>query len=89
MIDPEVEELCAYIGNLIRLAAIVKPRDARALCQVAEEEALHAVLLNPRQVPVNQRDNVTNYKLLHAFAQFRGEIEAIRDTPEEDSDSVD
>jgi hypothetical protein len=82
MIDPEVEELCAYIGNLIRLAAAVPPRDARALCQVAEEEALHAILLNPRRTPVNERDNLINYKLLHAFAEFRREIETIREMPE-------
>jgi hypothetical protein len=83
MIDSEAEELCAYVGNLIRLAAVVQPRDAKTLCRVAEEETLHAVLLNPRHIPATARDNLINYKLLQAFAEFRREIERIRETPEE------
>jgi hypothetical protein len=75
--DADIEEVWAHVGNVVRLAAVVRPEEASACQEAAEREAVHILLVDPRIPPISRRDHLLNYRLLAAFSSFRQNIEAI------------
>lgn len=71
-------EVCATVGNLIRLAAAVELNEIVAACGSAEEKPLDVFLLDPRKAPASPSDHLRNREVLEAFSRFRWHIEMIR-----------
>lgn len=72
----DVLELYAHIGNVIRLAALLDPKEAETACERARQTELPSMLLNPLVAPESPRDTQLNRQLLGAFRRFRLEIAA-------------
>jgi hypothetical protein len=75
--DHEIEEVWMHVGNVLRLAAVVRPEEASACQAAAEHHAVHILLVDPHLPPVSRRDHVLNYRLLAAFSSFRQSIDTI------------
>ena len=76
--NDQLEFVCATVGNLIRIAAVVELEEVAAVCEAARHEPLQVSLLDPRKAPVCGDDDLRNRQLLEAFSQFRRNIEMIR-----------
>jgi RNase P/RNase MRP subunit p30 len=86
--DHEIEQVWAHVGNVLRMAAVVRPEEASACQAAAERESVHIILVDPHLPPVTRRDHVLNYRLLAAFSNFRQNIETICREHQEESQSV-
>jgi len=76
--DERVVDVSSTIGNLIRVALAVRVEEAQTACVIASLEPLHIRLLDPRHAPATPEDHLANRQLLEAFAQFRRQLESIR-----------
>ena len=65
------------MGNVVRLATIVRPEEASACQEAAERQAVHILLVDPHLPPVTRDDHLLNCRLLAAFSSFRQSIETI------------
>jgi len=72
--DDELLEICAHIGNVIRLAAIVGLEEVEAACRRSADPGLHSMLLDPARGPETPAAATQNLQLLTAFLAFRSEI---------------
>jgi hypothetical protein len=76
--NERVADVSSTIGNLIRVALAVQVDEAQTACVIATLQPLHIRLLDPRQPPASAADHQANRQLLEAFAQFRRQLEMIR-----------
>ena len=74
----QLDDGCSTVGNLIRIAAVVELDEVAAACGAAENVPLQVSLLDPRKIPSSSTECRRNRQLLEAFAQFRWQIELIR-----------
>jgi hypothetical protein len=75
--DDELPQICAHIGNVIRLAAIIGLEEVEAACRCSAEIGIHAMLLDPAREPQTPAAATQNLRLLEAFRSFRSEISGI------------
>jgi hypothetical protein len=73
--EEEVADVCSTIGNLVRIALVVRPSEARAALDAARRGPLETLLLDPRKTPVSEADHQLNRQLLEAFDLFRSRLE--------------
>ena len=76
--DDKMTDVWSAVGNLIRIASVLEPREVKAACTAADLAPLHIMLLDPRHTPRTPRQHLLNRQLLAAFAEFRDQIEVIR-----------
>src|SRR5207302_5083862 len=74
----QAADVYSTVGNLIRIALAVELEEAREACKAAKAEPLDALLLDPKISSLTRESTAANRRLLEAFTQFRGELEAIR-----------
>jgi hypothetical protein len=73
-----VADVCSTVGNLIRIALAVELDEAQAACAAAAQGRLESLILDPRQDPQTNADDLQNQRVLQAFLEFRMQLQIAR-----------
>lgn len=68
------EELYSHIGNVVRLAALVRPSEVGEICANVDQLPTGEMLLQPRLPALSEADRRANEELLRAFQSFNERV---------------
>lgn len=79
--DISVVHIHAHIGNVIRLAALLRPEEVEGACALAAKASPDASLLDPNVAAQSPQDRERDQRLLEVFREFVAQIRSARSGP--------